>query len=36
MNEKQIMMAPFEVDNDFDGNEDDPFEAEIKKKLENE
>lgn len=28
------MMTPFEVKNDFDGNEDDPFEAEIKRKLE--
>ena len=34
MNENKIMMTPFEVENDFDGNEDDPFEAEIKRKLE--
>ena len=34
MNENKLLMTPFEVKNDFDVNEDDPFEAEIKRKLE--
>ncbi len=34
MNENKLLMTPFEVQNDFDVNEDDPFEAEIKRKLE--
>ena len=34
MNENKIMMTPFEVDNEFYGNDDHPFEAEIKRKLE--
>lgn len=34
MNENKLLMTPFEVQNDFDANEDDPFEAEIKRKLE--